>query len=87
MVSCAKHYVGDGGTTRGVNEGNTVISYKELRDIHMLPFYDALAYGVSTVMISYSSWNGVKMSANGDLITTLLKQKLGFQVLAVTCIC
>lgn len=86
MVACAKHYVGDGGTTGGVDEGNTVASYKELCDIHMLPFYDAITYGVSTVMISYSSWNGMKMSANEYLIRTLLKEKLGFQVPAFTCI-
>ena len=26
VVACAKHFVGDGGTTRGINENNTVAS-------------------------------------------------------------
>lgn len=79
VVACAKHYVGDGGTTDGIDESNTVASYNELRSIHMLPYYNAIENGVSTVMISYSSWNGVKMSANEYLITTMLKQRMGFQ--------
>lgn len=79
VVACAKHYVGDGGTTRGVDENNTQVSYNELRRIHFPPYYNSIANSVSTVMISYSSWNGVKMSANQFLISTVLKQKLGFQ--------
>ncbi|KAI5079698.1 hypothetical protein GOP47_0005177 [Adiantum capillus-veneris] len=79
VVACAKHYVGDGGTTGGVDESNTEVSFNELRRIHFPPYYNAIAASVSTIMISYSSWNGVKMSANEFLITTTLKEKLGFQ--------
>ncbi|MCO5555023.1 hypothetical protein L7F22_008562 [Adiantum nelumboides] len=79
VVACAKHYVGDGGTTRGVDENNTVASYSELHNIHMLPYYRAVADGVATIMISYSSWNGVKMSANKFLINDMLKQRMGFR--------
>ena len=83
VVSCAKHFVGDGGTTGGIDESNTVASYKSLRSIHLRPYYDAIAYGVSTIMISYSSWNGVKMSANQYLINHILKQRMGFQVITI----
>ncbi|MCO5589226.1 hypothetical protein L7F22_043192 [Adiantum nelumboides] len=79
VVACAKHYVGDGGTTRGVDENNTVASYSELHNIHMLPYYKAVADGVATIMISYSGWNGVKMSANKFLINDMLKQRMGFR--------
>eukprot|EP00250_Pteridium_aquilinum_P001744 c11960_g1_i1 orf=270-2141(+) len=79
VVGCAKHFVGDGGTTNGIDESNTVASYDELRRVHLPPYYNAIANGVATVMISYSSWNGVKMSANQFLISNMLKQRMGFQ--------
>eukprot|EP00253_Pinus_taeda_P027492 PITA_27492 len=80
VAACAKHFVGDGGTTDGINENNTVISYKGLVKIHMAPYFDAIARGVSTIMISYSSWNGLKMHANHFLISQVLKKQLGFKV-------
>jgi len=79
VAACAKHFVGDGGTTDGINENNTVISYRGLVNIHMAPYFDAIAKGVSTIMISYSSWNGLKMHANRFLISHVLKKQLGFK--------
>ncbi|KAA8518401.1 hypothetical protein F0562_015716 [Nyssa sinensis] len=79
VVGCAKHYVGDGGTTNGINENNTVISRHGLLSIHMPAYYNSIIKGVATVMISYSSWNGIKMHANRDLITGFLKNTLRFR--------
>lgn len=79
VAACAKHYVGDGGTTKGINENNTVIDWHGLVSVHMPGYYNAIINGVSTVMISYSSWNGVKMHANYDLITGFLKNTLKFR--------
>ncbi|EOA26087.1 hypothetical protein CARUB_v10019506mg [Capsella rubella] len=79
VVACAKHFVGDGGTEGGVNEGNTIVSYEELEKVHLAPYLNCLAQGVSTVMASYSSWNGSKLHSNYFLLTELLKQKLGFK--------
>ncbi|XP_062095844.1 uncharacterized protein LOC133801615 isoform X1 [Humulus lupulus] len=79
VAACAKHFVGDGGTTKGINEYDTVISKDELLDIHMPAYYDSISKGVATVMVSYSSWNSIKMHANRDLITGYLKNTLKFQ--------
>ncbi|XP_009609161.1 uncharacterized protein [Nicotiana tomentosiformis] len=79
VAACAKHFVGDGGTVKGIDENNTVISANELLSIHMPAYVDSIIKGVSTVMISYSSWNGMKMHANRDLITGFLKGKLKFR--------
>ncbi|RVW96512.1 Beta-glucosidase BoGH3B [Vitis vinifera] len=79
VAACAKHYVGDGGTTEGINENNTVISRHGLLSIHMGGYYTSIIKGVSTVMISYSSWNGKKMHANQELITGFLKNTLRFR--------
>ncbi|KAG5530583.1 hypothetical protein RHGRI_025518 [Rhododendron griersonianum] len=81
VAACAKHYVGDGGTTDGINANNTEISWKGLLSIHMPAYANAVANGVSTVMISFSSWNGVKMHSNRKLITGYLKNTLRFNIM------
>ncbi|KAJ4725634.1 Beta-glucosidase [Melia azedarach] len=79
VVACAKHFVGDGGTERGINEGNTISTYDDLEKIHMSPYLDSISQGVCTVMASYSSWNGRKLHADHFLLTEVLKNKLGFK--------
>ena len=72
--------MGDGGTTNGINENNTMTNWHGLLSIHMPAYYNSIIEGVSTVMVSYSSWNGVKMHANRDLVTRFLKDTLKFRV-------
>ncbi|XP_076908714.1 uncharacterized protein LOC143565713 [Bidens hawaiensis] len=79
IAACAKHYLGDGGTHLGTNEGNTVLDSKRFFSIHMPAYNDSVIKGVSTIMTSYSSWNGVKMHANRNLVTGYLKNKLKFK--------
>jgi beta-glucosidase len=78
IMATAKHFIGDGGTTGGVDQGNTQISLDELRRIHLPPFRAAVDHGVGSVMISFNSWNGVKDHGNKFLITDLLKGELHF---------
>ena len=80
VAACAKHYLGDGGTTDGINENNTQISRHGLLSTHMPGYYNSIIKGVSTIMVSYSSWNGVKMHANRDMVTGFLKNILRFRV-------
>ncbi|KAK4392004.1 Beta-glucosidase BoGH3B [Sesamum angolense] len=79
VAACAKHYVGDGGTVKGINENNTIATWGQLLRLHMPAYYDSVIKGVSTIMISYSSWNGKKMHANRDLITGFLKKTQRFR--------
>ncbi|CAI0452423.1 unnamed protein product [Linum tenue] len=79
VAACAKHYMGDGGTTKGINENNTVISMNGLMSIHMPAYLNSISKGVATIMVSYSSWNGKKMHANRELVTGFLKDKLKFR--------
>jgi beta-glucosidase len=83
-MATAKHFVGDGGTTGGVDQGNTEISEAELRAIHLPPFVEAIRRDVGSVMISFNSWNGVRNHGNRYLITTLLKEELGFSGFVVS---
>ncbi|MFI9386628.1 glycoside hydrolase family 3 protein [Kutzneria sp. NPDC052558] len=84
VLATAKHYIGDGGTTGGVNAGNTQLSEADLRAIHLPPFKAAVDRGVGAVMISYNSWNGVKDHGNRHLITDILKTELGFSGFVVS---
>ncbi|WP_051167776.1 glycoside hydrolase family 3 N-terminal domain-containing protein [Actinoplanes sp. N902-109] len=78
VLATAKHYLGDGGTTGGTDQGNTAISEAELRAIHLPPFRAAVQRGVGSVMVSFSSFNGAKLHGNKYLITDVLKGELGF---------
>lgn len=78
VIATAKHFIGDGGTQNGIDQGNTVASEIELRDIHAQGYLSALAAGAQTVMASYNSWNGSKLHGNEYLLTEVLKQTMGF---------
>jgi beta-glucosidase len=84
VLATAKHYLGDGGTTGGDDQGNTELSEAELRAIHLPPFKAAIARGVGSVMASYSSWKGVKMHDHRYLLTDVLKGELGFRGFVVS---
>ncbi|WP_103341022.1 glycoside hydrolase family 3 protein [Amycolatopsis sp. CA-126428] len=84
VLATAKHFIGDGGTTGGVDQGNTQITLDELRQIHLPPFQAAVNHGVGSVMISFNSWNGVKDHGNKFLITDLLKGELHFSGFVVS---
>ena len=78
VLATAKHFLGDGGTAGGVDQGVTQTSEAELVRIHGAGYRTALKAGVQTVMVSFSSWNGVKMHANGYLLDGALKGAMGF---------
>jgi beta-glucosidase len=83
VLASAKHFVGDGGTRNGKDQGDAQISEATLRDLHAAGYPPAIDAGVQTVMASFSSWNGSKMSGNKALITDVLKQRMDFQGLVV----
>lgn len=78
VLATAKHFLGDGGTTDGVDQGNTEVSEDELARIHASGYRTALGGGAQTVMVSFSSWNGLKMHANPYLLQEVLKGRMGF---------
>ncbi|MFN0099030.1 MAG: glycoside hydrolase family 3 protein [Gemmatimonadaceae bacterium] len=84
VIACAKHWVGDGGTTGGVDQGDTAISEDELNHIHMTPYRPALEAGVLTVMASFNSWNKEKCHGSRYLLTDVLKGRLNFDGFVVS---
>ncbi|HEX9007446.1 MAG TPA: glycoside hydrolase family 3 protein, partial [Bacteroidota bacterium] len=84
ILACAKHFLGDGGTAGGRDQGDMLADEAALRAIHLPGYIAAVKAGAATVMASFSSWNGVKMHANRYLLTTVLKGELGFEGFVVS---
>ncbi len=83
VLACAKHFIGDGGTTWGtgspIDQGDTRVDEASLRRIHMQGYITAIEAGVGSIMPSYNSWNGQKCSGSHRLLTEILKGELGFE--------
>ena len=77
VIASPKHFVGDGGTG-GKDQGDNLASEAQLRDIHAAGYPPALAAGAQTVMASFSSWHGIKMLGDKELLTDVLKERMGF---------
>ncbi len=84
ILACAKHYLGDGGTTGGKDQGNTECDEPTLRRLFLAPYVAAVKAGAGSVMVSFNSWNGVKMHGNRRLLTDVLKDELGFRGILVS---
>lgn len=78
VAASAKHFLGDGGTFGGQDQGDTRVSEDELIRIHNAGYPGAIDAGTMTVMASFSSWNGTKMHGNTSLLTDVLKGRMGF---------
>jgi beta-glucosidase len=90
VLGCAKHYVGDGGTSwdtaphlasqgAHLDQGDTRVTEAELRRLHLAGYAKAIGAGVGSIMPSYNSWNGEKVSGSKRLLTDILKTELGFE--------
>jgi beta-glucosidase len=77
-LSSVKHFVGDGATLDGRDQGDARVPEAELRDLHAAAYPPAIEAGAMIVMASYNSWNGVKIHGDHYLLTTILKGRLGF---------
>jgi len=84
VLATAKHYLGDGGTEDGIDQGDNIASEVELRDIHAQGYFTALGAGVQTVMATFNSWKGEKVHGHYYLITEVLKEQMGFDGLVVS---
>lgn len=83
-VSSVKHYLGDGGTNGGRDQGDTMASEADLVRIHNAGYPPAIEAGALTVMASFSSWNGTKVTGHHGLLTEALKDRMGFDGFVVS---
>jgi beta-glucosidase len=90
VLATPKHFVGDGGTAWGsstfflqqqyrLDQGVTAVDEATLRAVHLPPYVEAIKAGARCIMVSFSSWGGLKMHAQHYLLTDVLKGELGFR--------
>ena len=77
-LSSVKHFLGDGGTLAGRDQGDTAIPEAQLSAVHAAGYPGAISAGALIVMASYNSWNGTKLHGNHYLLTDVLKGRMGF---------
>ena len=84
ILACAKHFLGDGGTFGGDDQGNVIADEQTIRQLHLQGYVSAINAGVKSIMVSYSSINGQKMHGSTYWITDVLKGELGFKGFVVS---
>ncbi|MEM7218223.1 MAG: glycoside hydrolase family 3 protein [Pseudomonadota bacterium] len=83
LITTAKHFIGDGGTLAGTDRGDTLTNESTLRTRHASAYYATLNAGTQTVMASFSSWRGAKLHGGSYLLTTILRERMGFDGLVL----
>jgi beta-glucosidase len=84
IMASAKHFLGDGGTLNGKDQGDAQISEEELANIHNAGYPPSIEAGALSVMASFSSWNGEKLTGSKYLLTDVLKHRMGFNGFVVS---
>ena len=78
-LSSIKHFIGDGATIDGRDQGDSEVPEATLSAVHGAGYAAAIPAGALIVMASYNSWHGVKTNASHYLLTEVLKGRMGFK--------
>ncbi len=78
VYATAKHWVGDGGTYNGIDQGDTLLIEEDLIRLQAAGYFPSLEAGIQSVMVSHNGWHGDKLHGHQYLINDVLKGKLGF---------
>lgn len=84
VASCLKHFLGYSQTITGKDRTPAWVGEREILQTFFPPFKQAIDAGSKTVMINSGEINGTPVHTNKKIITELLKNKGGFNGLAVT---
>ncbi len=85
ILSTSKHYIADGGSEQGIDQGVVLASESELINLHGQGYFGSLASGSQTIMVGFFSWQDQgKNSGNQYLVDQIIKQKIGFDGLIVS---
>jgi len=78
LIATAKHFIGDGGTVDGRDQGDNISTEEQLRDIQGAGYPVAINRGVQAVMASFNSWHGRKLHGYKELLDDVLVDQMGF---------
>lgn len=84
VIATAKHWIGDGGTLNGRDQGDNWASEQALMILHGQGYFSAIEAGVQSIMVSFNAWQGEKLHGHEYLINDVLKNRMGFDGLVVS---
>ncbi|TDN36019.1 beta-glucosidase [Hymenobacter sp. UV11] len=84
VAACIKHFLGYQVTQPGKDRTNAYIPNESLYEYHLAAFKAAIDAGAHTLMVNSGLVNGVPTHASHELLTELLKDKLGFRGVVIT---
>ena len=84
VIATAKHFIGDGGTEHGIDQGDNTLDEQTLLNLHAPGYFAALRAGAQSVMVTFNSWCGDKVHGHRYLLTDVLKGQMGFDGIVVS---
>lgn len=84
VASCMKHFLGYSMPITGKDRTPAWIPERQLREYFLPTFEEAIAQNSLTLMVNSGEMNGIPVHADYDILTTLLRDELGFKGLVVT---
>jgi beta-glucosidase len=82
IAACVKHYLGDGGTAKGVTGAVTELSEATMRAVHFPPYAACAREKMASVMPSYSAWKrdgqSIRQSLDSAAMNRMLKRDLAW---------
>ncbi len=89
VSATAKHFIGEGQTENGINQGNVDVvigssEYNAMLAELSQPYIEAIEKGVDSIMVSYNSIDGQKMHGSYELLTEYLRGDLGFEGIIIS---
>jgi beta-glucosidase len=84
ILACPKHFVAYGAATGGRDYNSVEVSERTLCEVYLPPFLAAVKAGAGSLMNGFNDINGEPMSSNRELLTTVLREKWGFEGFVVS---
>ncbi len=86
-LATPKHFIGDGATVWGtsttnqykLDQGDMQLDEATIRTLLLPPYQAVVNAGALSIMVSFNSWNGLKLHGHPYLLTDVLKNELGFR--------
>lgn len=83
-TATGKHFLGYSDPRSGWDRTPSHLSMQEIHEFHRPAFQKAIDAGLKTIMINSGEINGVPVHASYEMLTTLLRDQMGFDGVVIT---
>lgn len=78
MAACLKHFIGYGAAEGGRDYNSTYIPERQLREVYLPPFKQAIEAGSASIMTSFNDNDGIPATGNKNLLRDMLRKEWEF---------